>query len=395
MIYDQPDLCELDMMFHFCSLYKDIFIYGCEEKQAMLNRYMGQAGRKIAGFVISKRGHWETFLDERPIYTLDELEHLGYSKDGTGFLLALPDKYYNEVLCGLQRRGYKNVFYMSEYNKNTIAYKMRARKKEQFWLEVNLADHCNLDCQMCDHYSPLAEHNLLGPTEYRRDMERLAYLMDSKMGIMKLQGGEPLLNRNAGKIIRITRDLFPGTRIWLFTNGLLLLQSEYWEEGNLWECMHDNGVEVQLTVYPIHMDYRKIRQKADEYDVKLMMFKEAANRDENIIVKTSVKHPHDLKGMQDKYSFISCYQFNESIVLRNGKIYTCPMIPYSSFLEKEFSVEFERSREDGIDIYSAESYEDIAEFVTKRTPFCRYCDVRHRQFGIEWKQSTHSLEEYV
>ena len=389
MVYDQPMMSELDLMFTFCSRHKHLFIYGCEEKQTMLYKYLEMSGVSVAGYVISRRMHWETSIKGVPVYLPEELEGKGYEKENTAFLMALPGTHYNEVLCSLQSLGYRHVFYLSEYNKNTIAYKMRPRTKEQFWLEVNLADHCNLDCQMCDHYSQFAKPRLLDLEVYRRDMERLSDLMDGTMGIMKLQGGEPLLNRQTGEIIKMTRKYFPDTRIFLFTNGLLLLQCEKWEEGNLWQCFHDYDVEVQLTVYG------KIQKKAQDYGVKLMMFKEAANRDDTVPVKTSVKHTHDLSGQQDSHSFISCYQFNESIVLRNGKIYTCPMIPYSVYLEKQFSVSFERCGEDGIDIYSVDSYEEIAEFVARRAPFCRYCNVRNRKFQIPWRQSGHSLSEYI
>ncbi len=396
MVPDQPDTKELDRMFCFCQQYTHIFIYGCEEKQRMLWKYLEITGIRIAGYVISQRIHREMVREGIPIYLPEELESHGFSKDETAFLLALPGAYYNDVLCTLQRLDYEHFFYMSEHNKNTIAYKMRPRIREQFWLEVNIADHCNLNCQMCDHYSQLADVHFLDFDEYCRDIERLSYLMDQTMGIMKLQGGEPLLNRQLGKFIEVTRKFFPHTRIFLFTNGLLLLQSEKWEEGNLWECLYENNVEVELTMYPISLDYEKIQEKAAQYQVKLSMFKEIAD-DQNtgILKKTSVKHPHDLKGEQDMHSFISCYQFNESITLRHGKIYTCPMIPYSEYLEKAFSVSFERCKDDGIDIYEAKSYEEIAEFVTHRVPFCRYCNVRNRQFAVEWKQSDRTLSEYV
>lgn len=396
MIDDQPDLYEIDRMIQFCSLHRFIFIYGCEEKQLLLHKYLKMAQITIDGFVITNRGHWETAVEGKPIYTIEELKENGFNELETGFLLALPGVYYNDVLCRLQHSNYVHFFYISEYNKRTIAYKMQPRRNEQFWLEVNVSDHCNLNCRMCDHYSQLADKKFLQIERYKKDMGQLAKLMNGRMGIMKLQGGEPLLNRSTGKIIEITRQLFPETRIFLFTNGLLLLQSEHWDEGNLWSCMHENNVEVQLTQYPIKLDYEKIQEKADAYRVKMMLFKEAANRDEKIAIKTSVKHPHDLAGTQDKYSFISCYQFNECIVLRDGRIFTCPIIPYSIYLEKAFGMKFQRDNE-GIDIYKVNSYEEIAEYLTHRSDFCKYCDVRNRKFGIEWKQSKGlpDLSEYV
>jgi uncharacterized radical SAM superfamily Fe-S cluster-containing enzyme len=84
------------------------------------------------------------------------------------------------------------------------------------WIEVNLADHCNLNCQMCDHFSPLAKPTFLDLETFRRDMKRLAELTDGYIDIMKLQGGEPLLNDQAIEFIKITRELFPESNHFLF-----------------------------------------------------------------------------------------------------------------------------------------------------------------------------------
>lgn len=248
-------------------------------------------------------------------------------------------------------------------------------------------------CQMCDHFSPIAEKTFYDLDEFKRDMSRIAQLTSNHIGIMKLQGGEPLLNNDLLEYIRISRELFPKTHLWIFTDGLLLLKWENHPSGNLWAACKEYNVEIQLTKYPIQLDFNKIVQKAGEYGVTLAGFSNVGDRTFEG-VKFSVRHPFDLTGKQEPFRFIDCYQFNESIVMAHGKIYTCPMIPYVKHFNKYFNQNLEVSENDYIDIYKAKTYEEIAEFCTHRADFCRYC-ATHMRTSHEWKQSTHDISEWA
>lgn len=257
----------------------------------------------------------------------------------------------------------------------------------------NLADHCNLNCQMCDHFSPLAEKKFLSLETYTKDIKRLAELTGGKMGIIKLQGGEPLLNDELLEFIKVTRETFPDCIIFLFTAGLLLKKWENHPNGNLWQVCHDYDVRIQFTTYPIGIDVAGIKQLGKKYGVMMDVFSEVGDRTFQG-VKKSCKHPFRLEGDVEKWQFISCYQFNESITLKDGKLYTCPMIPYIDHFNKYFGQNLYVTDNDYIDIYAAESYEELAEYMTRRTDFCRYCDVVSRRH-YDWKQSEHVLNEYV
>lgn len=393
MVYDQPNLEELKRMIDFCKENQHLFIYGCEEKQQRLKKYLSMCDIGIDGFIITNRVHWEFEIDETPIYTLEEIKFSGYKKEEVAILLALPAMYYNDVLCELQSIGYKKVFYMSEYNKRTIAYKMRPRVKEQFWVEVSLVDHCNLNCQMCDHFAPLAKTTFLDINTFQRDMVRLAKLTRNKIGSIKLQGGEPLLHSKLLKFIKIARKNFPDSIISLFTDGLLLKQWENNKYGNLWEACFEYKVQIELTIYPIGININEIEKLAEKYNVCVKYFTEAADRDYRGI-KHSVKHPFRLEGNVEKWQFISCYQFNESITLKDGKLYTCPMIPCIEHFNTYFNQDLKVEKNDYLDIQQAQNYQELAEFVTHRTNFCKYCDICNRR-TFEWKQSKHTLDEYV
>ena len=220
---------------------------------------------------------------------------------------------------------------------------------------------------MCDHFSPIADPTFMDLNTFEKDMSRLADLMQHEMGIIKLQGGEPLLNPNVVEYMRISRELFPESIIWLFTDGILLLNEKSYGSDDFWMELHKYNIEIQLTVYPIKINLDKIMEKAKKFDVKVTAFYEVGDRSKKE-EKRSVKHPMKIEKNCESYQFVGCYQFNESIALNNGKIYTCPMIPYIKHLNKYFETQFEVTQNDYIDIYSANSYEEIAEFCTTRIP---------------------------
>ncbi len=111
MIYDQSDIGEVALMIDFCKSGQKLLVYGCQENQLLLAKYLKMSGIRPDGFLITQRLHWEYEADGLPVYTLEELNPKGFAPEETSILLALPGKYYNEVLCRLQSMGYGKIFY--------------------------------------------------------------------------------------------------------------------------------------------------------------------------------------------------------------------------------------------------------------------------------------------
>ena len=304
---DNPNIYELMHMADFCKKYSHVYIYDTDrEITESIIKYLKMAEISIKGYISNDDIYDINGVKQGTIEGLSKI-----SKRKIGILT------YSDVNSEILK-SYK-CFMISEFNKRNIWYKMYPRSRENFWLEVNLADHCNLNCQMCDHFAPIAEKTFMPIEVFERDMKRLAELMNHEMGIIKLQGGEPFLNKDIIEYMRISRELFPKSIIWIFTDGILLLNSDKAKTGNVWAALKEYDVEIQLTLYPLKIKYDEIDKKAKEYGVKVTSFYEVGDRTGSIN-KQSVKHPMDVKGKRDKYEFISCYQFNESIVLNNGKI---------------------------------------------------------------------------
>ena len=65
---------------------------------------------------------------------------------------------------------------------------------ENLKVEILLSDHCNLNCQMCNHFSPIAVPKSLKLSEFKKDIQKLSKLTKGALGTLYLMGGEPLLN---------------------------------------------------------------------------------------------------------------------------------------------------------------------------------------------------------
>ena len=276
------------------------------------------------------------------------------------------------------------------------------RQKEPLCRSFEKSDHLTFIGEQLKGYRRLS----LDFEQYVRDIHRISELSGGKIGLMKLQGGEPLLNPRVTEYMKATREVFPDSPICLFTDGLLLPKVGERNDDNFWDAVRRYEIEVRMTRYPIPLDIERITQQAERHGVpvtfdppvckggaRLWIFSEIGALDYHGI-KHSVKHPFDLSGLQEKWRWVSCYQFNESQVLRDGKVYTCPMIPYAHFFNEKFNVNLEVKEDCFIDIYKAKTMEEITEFCTHRTSFCDYCAVHHRSV-LEWKQSSHDISEWT
>lgn len=159
----------------------------------------------------------------------------------------------DEVLCSqiikqFEETGIYNYFVISDYNKQALLQKMQPRTVERFDLEVSLADHCNLNCQCCDHFAPIAEKTFLDYEQYVKDINRISKLTGGYLGSITLLGGEPLLNERLIDCMSITRDCFPESAICIFTDGLLLRKRGLFDDDrNIWQAIYKVNSFEEIT----------------------------------------------------------------------------------------------------------------------------------------------------
>jgi MoaA/NifB/PqqE/SkfB family radical SAM enzyme len=250
---------------------------------------------------------------------------------------------------------------------------------------MHLADHCNLNCVHCSHYSPLAEPKFVDAGQYESDFKRLAELGADKLELIRLMGGEPLLNSNAASLAGIARKYFPECKIQIVTNGVLLLK----QDEIFWRECGKNNIEIFISYYPVSLDYNAINGAAKKYKIKLSF-----GKDDRIKTREMGKFELDLDGKQDfEKSFRKCGAANGCANLREGKIYPCPTSAHIGIFNKRFGRNLELSEKDSVDIYRAESMDEIFEFLRKPVPFCRYCT--NKGGTTQWRASKKEITEWA
>jgi hypothetical protein len=148
---------------------------------------------------------------------------------------------------------------------------------------------------------------------------------------------------------------------------------------------------VEVTKYPINLNFDKMKNVADSNGVSLTFYDNS-----NEVQKTSNHIPLDLDGGQDiRRNFMKCYHANNTIFMKKGRLYTCTIAPNICHFNKYFHMDLPTSAGDSINIYKAQSAQEIFEFLSNPIPFCRYCYVDQRTFGIPWKRSSKDIKEWT
>jgi hypothetical protein len=252
-------------------------------------------------------------------------------------------------------------------------------------VQVSIAQHCNLNCQCCWHFSPLADEEFASLETFEKDIKRLAELSFGEIDRIQLMGGEPLLHPECIKFAEITRKYFDKTDVVVVTNGILLLQQD---EGFFFSCAK-NDIKLEATKYPIKIDWDAIKEKCNKYNIK---FEFVYGQQE---VKTSGIYPIDLEGKQDPFnSFINCKDSNGCITLHEGKLYTCGVAAHMRHFNKYFNKNIPISPNNSIDIYDAKNMNEILMFLAKPIPVCKYCNLGKRIYNLKWRTSKKQIEEW-
>ena len=279
-----------------------------------------------------------------------------------------------------------DFFYLKQDLESKIEKTLPSTKLK---LEIDIVDHCNLNCRGCDHFSPIAKEKFLDIESFKKDIERLSYLTEKGYYLEKfsLLGGEPLLHPEICKLLKITRKALPfANNISIITNAILLPSMGQ----DFWDTCKENSITIFITKYPIKIDYKKIEEIAANNSVKIDYF----NNKE--VMKTSYKLPLDPEGKQDaRNNFLNCHHANFCIPLKAGRIYTCTVAPSIQHFNEYYNYNLPLTEYDSIDIYKAKSLQEILTFVSRQIPFCSYCKVKERSYGNEWGISKKEIGEWM
>lgn len=228
---------------------------------------------------------------------------------------------------------------------------------ELIQLEFHLADHCNLNCKGCSHFSNLVPTPSFADMEqFKKDLHQLTTYF-SQIHKFFLLGGEPLLNPDIEAYITLIREAFPYTQIIIVTNGILLLTLKE----PLLNTIKKNHVHISISDYTC-LD----REKIIAFVQKHSLSAELREGKENFSKYLNTKGTSDPNTI-----FYQCIRHNCTF-LGKGKIAACCQPFLVHYFNEYFGEQLPEG--EGIDLYDTNlTGWDIQRKLTSPMDSCRYC----------------------
>ncbi len=258
----------------------------------------------------------------------------------------------------------------------TVRYKLWKRLPVLPYIETHVADHCNLKCAGCSHFSPIAPEYYVDIKKFEKDIKQLSKRLN--FASIRLLGGEPLLHPDVNSFAAAARKYFPKSRIAIVTNGILLdKMPEYF-----WETCRKYNITIDLSKYPGNESiFPKVTDLIKSKNVRLGRV-----------------HPGDkmfvfgnqIGTSNPKLAFNRCgIKYYNVTVLRAGKMYTCPKAAYADIYNNFFKTNIEK--DEGINIYK-NSGKEIIKYIKSPAKTCKYC----LYYGSweDWKLSDKNMNEW-
>lgn len=248
-------------------------------------------------------------------------------------------------------------------------------KEDLYYIEHHITDHCNLNCNGCTHFSPLAEPWFEDLEDFKKDFNKLNELFDVKT--IRLMGGEPLLHPEVKEFIIQTREIFHKARIELVTNGILLN-----EDPELIQVINKNDVWVNIS------DYHIIKNLYD----RLKHIKNCMLSSRDAMYNLSL----DLDGKQDpNYTYRTCVsRVMGCNYYQNGKFYICAPV---ANIEK-FNLYFNKNLPtcEGMSIYEHTAEEILNYLYNTPAELCKYCNADQALMSNHpFCRSTKNINEWI
>ena len=253
----------------------------------------------------------------------------------------------------------------------------------QFEIEIQIVDHCNLNCDNCNHFSNLATPWFMSTEEFEFSITKIREeFYPHGLKRLMILGGEPLLHPQIKEFCDFARKTFPEKqfKIDILTNGIKLKDMSQEDLDYL-----SSRANFCITPYP-NVNYSEYAQNL-LLDGKLgrlasRLFFVSTNID--LEPKESAKKNYE---NCPKYS-LPCY------FVKNYKIYICPFSGCVHIFNEKFGTDLQVRESDYIDLHTA-TMEDL-EKLRKDGPqhICQHCSTNC--LPVYWSNgSKRELSDYL
>lgn len=253
-------------------------------------------------------------------------------------------------------------------------------------LEIQVAEHCNLNCASCTHFSPLAEPKFIDKDFFYEQLVAANAIFKGNCKSLKIMGGEPLLHPEIEHLLSLARKAMPNIKLTLQTNGILLTSLA----DSFWETCHENNILIRVTRYPVKLDTDQIDIKARQFAVELKY------HPSNSSIKSFNLYPMNLKGDQPpQENYENCKMKMRYVLIKDGRLYPCPIAGNAEHFNNAFDNQLSCNENDSIPLCDIENFVEYEEFARKAIPFCKYCMPTQYRRDVGWSHSKKSITEWT
>lgn len=253
-------------------------------------------------------------------------------------------------------------------------------------LEIQVVEHCNLNCASCTHFSPLAEPRYITLEDFYKQLIETNRIFEGHCKSLKIMGGEPLLHPALDQLLLLARKAMPSTRLTVQTNGILLVKMP----DSFWKACSENGVLIRVTRYPVKLDNAQIDALAHHFNVKLEY------HPANGVEKSFNLYPLDIQGNGNvAENFMQCKMRKRYVLIKDNKLYPCPIAGNAEHFNSCFGTNLDCSDDNFMYINEVHSFEEFKEFAERAISFCKYCRSSEYKREIGWMRSQKKMSEWT
>lgn len=389
----QEDFAAMDDLFeNFIPMHKSVWLFGNGDFGTAFYRYLQECGVTASGFVVSNPKTSRT-EDGISVLSIKDFRQLYENERSIGLILTVDEKYYDEILPNLMFLGDDLRFLKRKYKQ--LAFERCGDTKKFRLLSFHIADKCNLACYGCTAASPIAKKSIIYSYEtFSCDIQKLSDLFGNNIENIYFTGGDVFQNPHFLEFIKLSRNLFPDSKISFSTNGLAFHK----QEDSFWRILGENKVLVYWTLYSvIYKKYEETIEIAKKYNVNLLVIGDAANED-----KTSWRIPFAMRKNQKVHDFLFCSFHRKCAVIANGYYLPCCAPRMVKHIKNYFEIDIPLTEAvcvggggDFMDLRNVNKACEIENWLKKRPPLCDYCAIRQRYSMGKWLPSGCKKEEWI
>lgn len=230
-------------------------------------------------------------------------------------------------------------------------------------VEMHIVDHCNLNCNCCNHFSPLAEPWFIELEDFRNQLFNIKNNINLTRFL--ILGGEPTLHPQLFEICQIARDILgKSVIIDIFSNGINVNQIKKYENN-----YKELNIHFIFTPYYNKTNLKEIKNlNKDIYSIHY-------NR---ILSKELIINKN---GNENSYeNFFNCKNYKiPCFTVKNNKLYICPCSAHiEHFCKKEH---FKIIEQENIDFLYLSNIKNNSElllnFINTPKTYCKYCNQKN------------------